>query len=63
MISPIGKLPTELLANIFHLVVPPEGFRSDCPEDYSGKIIAEALRVSQVCRYWREMAHSTPRLW
>ncbi|KAJ7797319.1 hypothetical protein B0H14DRAFT_3887158 [Mycena olivaceomarginata] len=26
MISPIAKLPTELLAKIFHLVVPPEGF-------------------------------------
>ncbi|KAJ6458648.1 hypothetical protein C8R47DRAFT_1162940 [Mycena vitilis] len=62
MISPIGKLPTELLAEVFHLVVPPEQF-STANHDNTDKIVHAALKVSQVCCYWRRIAHSTPQLW
>jgi len=62
MISPIGKLPTELLANIFHLVVPPELFWDESA-DNTEAVISEAHRVSQVCRHWRQIAHGTPQLW
>ncbi|KAJ7682290.1 hypothetical protein DFH06DRAFT_1119562 [Mycena polygramma] len=62
MISPIGQLPTELLAKVFHLVVPPEQFSASNQDD-TDKIIRAALKVSQVCRYWRRIAHGTPKLW
>ncbi|KAJ6458644.1 hypothetical protein C8R47DRAFT_146672 [Mycena vitilis] len=62
MISPVGNLPTELLAHIFRLVVPPEAI-SEEDEDNSDSIIEGALTVSQVCRHWRRIAHGTPCLW
>ncbi|KAJ7368728.1 hypothetical protein DFH08DRAFT_32203 [Mycena albidolilacea] len=62
MISRVAILPTELLANIVHLVVPPEGFW-DGETDKTDEIVAEAHRVSQVSRHWRQIAHATPQLW
>ncbi|KAJ6561570.1 hypothetical protein DFH09DRAFT_1364498 [Mycena vulgaris] len=62
-ISPIGHLPIELLAEIFDLHVPGESFSQDSPLDDTPAIVEAALRVSQVCRHWRQTAHSTPRLW
>ncbi|KAJ7368795.1 hypothetical protein DFH08DRAFT_832269 [Mycena albidolilacea] len=60
--SHIDKLPVELLSRIFHLVVPRELF-SEQGSDNTDLIVDEAQRVSQVCRYWRQIAHSTPELW
>ncbi|KAF7357588.1 F-box domain-containing protein [Mycena sanguinolenta] len=51
IISPIRTLPVELLAEIFDLTV----------ENYTH--IDDAHRISQVCSHWRQVAHSTPRLW
>ncbi|KAJ7268131.1 hypothetical protein B0H12DRAFT_1097222 [Mycena haematopus] len=50
--SPIHSLPVELLAEIFELTIR-AGY------DY----IEEVFRISQVCLDWRQVAHSTPRLW
>ncbi|KAJ7498528.1 hypothetical protein FB451DRAFT_1537 [Mycena latifolia] len=59
--SPIGQLPTELLAEIFGFHVPAQEF-SLCELD-TEYIVSAALSVSQVCRHWRQTAHGTPRLW
>ncbi|KAJ7286309.1 hypothetical protein C8J57DRAFT_661697 [Mycena rebaudengoi] len=48
----IRRLPTELLTDIFLLFV----------EDYAD-YRRPVLRLSQVSSYWRQVAHSTPRLW
>lgn len=56
MVIPIGKLPTELLATIFQLGIT---MRQTDPRD----IVDKPHRVSQVCRYWRQIAHTTPQLW
>ncbi|KAF7352380.1 F-box domain-containing protein [Mycena venus] len=61
-VSPIGKLPTELLIKVFYLVVPPELF-SDQGSDNTDQIVDGAHRVSQVCHHWREIAHGAPQLW
>ncbi|KAJ6531267.1 hypothetical protein B0H19DRAFT_1082206 [Mycena capillaripes] len=52
-IPPIRKLPVELLAEIFLLVIPSPGF-------YGRRVV---LGISHVSRHWREVAHNTPRLW
>ncbi|KAF7354740.1 F-box domain-containing protein [Mycena sanguinolenta] len=52
LFSPIHTLPVELLAEIFDLAIPGEQ-----------RHVRDALRISQVCSYWRHVAHSTPRLW
>ncbi|KAF7335329.1 hypothetical protein MSAN_02343700 [Mycena sanguinolenta] len=51
LISPIHTLPVELLARIFELAI----------RDYMH--VWDVFRISQVCSDWREVAHSTPRLW
>ncbi|KAJ7268133.1 hypothetical protein B0H12DRAFT_95106 [Mycena haematopus] len=48
--SPIHTLPVELLVEIFELSI--------C--DY---IRTDVFRISQVCSDWRQIVHSTPRLW
>jgi hypothetical protein len=51
LISPISTLPAELLVEIFVLAV------------HYNTHITDAFRISQVCSYWRQVAHATPRLW
>ncbi|KAJ7356570.1 hypothetical protein DFH08DRAFT_1075720 [Mycena albidolilacea] len=51
LISPIRTLPVELLAEIFGLAV------------HDATHIKDAFRISHVCSDWRQVAHSTPRLW
>ncbi|KAJ7129265.1 hypothetical protein C8R44DRAFT_776319 [Mycena epipterygia] len=60
MLLPIGKLPTELLAEVFRFHVPGVMFRA---KNNTASIIAAAHCVSQVCSRWRLIAHGTPRLW
>ncbi|KAK7065039.1 F-box domain-containing protein [Favolaschia claudopus] len=48
VISPIRKLPDELLANIF---------------DDAVCTLQSAVRLSHVCKHWRLLAHRTPALW
>ncbi|KAJ6466210.1 hypothetical protein C8R45DRAFT_1172581 [Mycena sanguinolenta] len=49
--SPIHTLPVELLAEIFDFAIEDETH------------IEDAHGISQVCSDWRQVAHSTPRLW
>ncbi|KAK7007929.1 F-box domain-containing protein [Favolaschia claudopus] len=48
VISPIRKLPDELLATIF---------------DDAVCTLQSAVRLSHVCKHWRLLAHRTPALW
>ncbi|KAJ6501965.1 hypothetical protein C8R45DRAFT_1091876 [Mycena sanguinolenta] len=51
IIAPIHTLPLELLPEIFELTI---------RDDWH---VEDVLRISQVCSDWRQVAHSTPRLW
>ncbi|KAF7363974.1 hypothetical protein MSAN_01056000 [Mycena sanguinolenta] len=51
LISPIHALPVELLAEMFELAI----------REYTH--VDDVCRVAQVCSRWRQVAHSTPRLW
>ncbi|KAF7357526.1 hypothetical protein MSAN_01348900 [Mycena sanguinolenta] len=51
IVSPIRTLPVELLSEIFDLAI----------EDPTH--VEDAHRISQICSDWRQVAHSTPRLW
>ncbi|KAJ6502005.1 hypothetical protein C8R45DRAFT_975067 [Mycena sanguinolenta] len=53
LISPIHTLPVELLAEIFDFAIRDDDYRH----------VRDVLRISQVCSHWRQIAHSTPRLW
>ncbi|TFK62039.1 hypothetical protein BDN72DRAFT_411653 [Pluteus cervinus] len=55
--SPIFNIPPELLADIFVLCLPL------LPEHRQPRRDAAPLSISQTCRHWREVSHSTPRLW
>ncbi|KAF8214065.1 hypothetical protein K438DRAFT_1802810 [Mycena galopus ATCC 62051] len=58
LIAPIRALPVELLAEIFLLTIRDTNYPN---LDYFH--IQDAFRVSHVCRHWRKVADSTPRLW
>ncbi|KAF8205750.1 hypothetical protein K438DRAFT_1818456, partial [Mycena galopus ATCC 62051] len=51
MVVPIGKLPMELLVEIFSIAV---------SESAS---LHTVFRLSQVSPYWRQIVHQTPQLW
>ncbi|KAJ7771145.1 hypothetical protein DFH07DRAFT_805071 [Mycena maculata] len=58
LLFPTAELPPELLAEIFCHRVPAESFSTNGVANM-GAIIAAALNVSQVCSYWRKIAHGT----
>ncbi|KAJ7347013.1 hypothetical protein DFH08DRAFT_1080936 [Mycena albidolilacea] len=71
MIAPIGRLPTEALVEIFMQSVlkaelqesPPAPVqRFDAPKAVSNAA-RQALLISKVCPYWRQIATNTPQLW
>ncbi|KAF8186932.1 hypothetical protein K438DRAFT_1021571 [Mycena galopus ATCC 62051] len=51
IVSPIHALAAELLAEIFEHAI------------HDDTHVEDVFRVSQVCSDWRQVAHSTPRLW
>ena len=55
-LSPISSLPPEVFAAIFSFVCSPLGFPNP-PE------LGNQIRVSHVCRQWREVALGQPLLW
>ncbi|KAJ6490619.1 hypothetical protein C8R47DRAFT_1122998 [Mycena vitilis] len=57
-IAPIRKLPVELLAEIFLLSLVPQ---SSIYRVFNSE--QDVFRLSQVSAHWRQVAHSTPRLW
>ncbi|KAF8194307.1 hypothetical protein K438DRAFT_1588186, partial [Mycena galopus ATCC 62051] len=61
-IAPVHKLPAELLAEIFRSAKWPRGSVTDMLPDRKSRI-QRVQRLSQVCSYWRSVAHNTPRLW
>ncbi|KAJ7709454.1 hypothetical protein B0H17DRAFT_1028054 [Mycena rosella] len=73
MIVPIGKLPTELLVDIFKRVVhAPEAHFGDPPfemtlrglSSHTGRVsLRRVLRLAQVSPYWRQITHTSPYLW
>lgn len=60
----IGKLPIELLAFVFLIVVDDEITQyQEAVEDGSFFMVDSPLVLSWVCQFWRLAAHTTPALW
>ncbi|KIM90429.1 hypothetical protein PILCRDRAFT_183135, partial [Piloderma croceum F 1598] len=57
LLSPVRCLPPEVLAEIFYYCSP-ENWIDDNPHDKRATMLS-----SHVCRMWRQVALSTPRLW
>ncbi|PBK64498.1 hypothetical protein ARMSODRAFT_962005 [Armillaria solidipes] len=61
ILSPIRRLPTELLQEIFLRCIDDKPFRDICPE---GGYASEAPVIfGRVCSRWRTVSFSTPSLW
>ncbi|KAK7038097.1 hypothetical protein R3P38DRAFT_2904415 [Favolaschia claudopus] len=65
--TPIGRLPTELLVEIFRLAVqtpvlckPPSEWLY---EENCTSALRKVLCLAHVSPYWRQIIHQTPRLW
>ncbi|KAG6328752.1 hypothetical protein ID866_10337 [Astraeus odoratus] len=54
--SPIRQIPPEVLAEIFYHCLPVAPYVA--PRDLEGPML-----LTQVCRHWRAVAMSTPKLW
>ncbi|KAF7363844.1 F-box domain-containing protein [Mycena sanguinolenta] len=63
MVVPIGKLPTELLVEIFKLVVGSPDYPTCYFEDKARATLHSVLCLSQVSPYWRQIVHNAPQLW
>ncbi|KAJ6466839.1 hypothetical protein C8R45DRAFT_938860 [Mycena sanguinolenta] len=63
MIVPIGKLPTELLVEVFQLVLD-TGFDSEYHHAHKARAaLRNVLCLSQVSPYWRQIVHNASQLW
>ena len=59
LISPIRCFPPEILSHIFLLSLPTPDY-----DDRSIMVLRKAVMFpGQVCKYWREIALSTPKMW
>ncbi|KAG1786523.1 uncharacterized protein HD556DRAFT_1046991 [Suillus plorans] len=54
--SPIGRLPTEILAEIFLYCIPEDANWTPAPD-------LAPMQLTAVCRRWREIAVNMPNLW
>ncbi|KAG2087522.1 uncharacterized protein F5147DRAFT_727710 [Suillus discolor] len=54
--SPIGRLPTEILAQIFLYCIPEDANWTPVPD-------LAPMQLTAVCRRWREIAVNMPNLW
>ncbi|KAJ7137819.1 hypothetical protein C8R44DRAFT_975799 [Mycena epipterygia] len=73
MVVPIGKLPTELLVEIFKFAVHTPLFHNNpinqhhpCVSMFhtdAYAVLPKVLRLSHVSPYWRQIVQSTPQLW
>ncbi|KAJ7112397.1 hypothetical protein C8R43DRAFT_150689 [Mycena crocata] len=62
MIRPIEKLPVQLLTETFKIAIRLEDDEPS-PHLADSQPLPVLLRISQVCRGWRQLVESTPRLW
>ncbi|KAF8599510.1 hypothetical protein BDV93DRAFT_298345 [Ceratobasidium sp. AG-I] len=60
---PIGRLPSEILASVFTMVVEASRKQLLVRPSPARKQLDRANIVSNVCTYWRQIALSTPALW
>ncbi|KAJ7138101.1 hypothetical protein C8R44DRAFT_975973 [Mycena epipterygia] len=64
VLSPVRRLPPEILCEILMPSSLPSPHDSDLPADEVKNIAkSDLLRVSHVCAQWRALALGTPRLW
>ncbi|KAJ3806864.1 hypothetical protein F5876DRAFT_49229, partial [Lentinula aff. lateritia] len=59
ILSPVRRIPNEILAQVFEVVCYPEE-----GEFYAGfGVVRRTTCLSQVCVSWRRAAHNTPSIW
>ncbi|CAA7260465.1 unnamed protein product [Cyclocybe aegerita] len=63
ILSPLRSFPSELLAEIFILSIPVRPVDIDIFYDDRYYYSRKAYGFAQTCRYWRNIAQSTPQIW
>ncbi|KAJ8474676.1 hypothetical protein ONZ45_g15872 [Pleurotus djamor] len=58
--STISGLPTEIVANIFKVLVLSEGVQR---HSFKGDPLNNCLLITHVCKLWRNIAVTTPQIW
>ncbi|KAE9407240.1 hypothetical protein BT96DRAFT_986846 [Gymnopus androsaceus JB14] len=59
ILSPVRRIPVEILSEIFQLTCLPEDGILDSGHD----IVLYTYNLSSVCAAWKKVAHATPQLW
>ncbi|KAE9395954.1 hypothetical protein BT96DRAFT_825505, partial [Gymnopus androsaceus JB14] len=59
VLSPIRRMPVEILSEILELSCTPKDGKFTADYD----IVRYTSRLSRVCVAWRKVAHSNPRMW
>jgi hypothetical protein len=58
LLAPVRKLPVEILSRIFTLCLPDQEYN-----DGGYTLRKSVMLPGQICRPWRDIAHSSPMLW
>ncbi|KAF9466015.1 hypothetical protein BDZ94DRAFT_1319971 [Collybia nuda] len=63
MLTPTGRLPSEILSGIFHLLMVDECLEDHANQLSAARLIPRWIVVSQVCAHWRGVALDCSALW
>ena len=63
LLSPIRRLPLELLSAIFELCLPVDKGMGHIFAELKGTISLTPFSIATTCHYWRQVATSSPSLW
>ncbi|KAJ4464217.1 hypothetical protein C8J55DRAFT_404192, partial [Lentinula edodes] len=64
LLSPIRKLPSDVLIHIFHLVSEDSILFNESPNEKASRTFIGAIfSLTWVCSVWRNLALSQPSLW
>jgi len=63
LLSPVRKLPMEVLTQIFDFYYVDVGYGLSVKSTPGSRIVAPSLTLSHVCTFWRKVTRSQPSLW
>ncbi|KAG7097521.1 hypothetical protein E1B28_004864 [Marasmius oreades] len=62
LLSPVRRLPSELLLSVFCFLLEPEEY-SLAISKFGNAVYSPTFNISRTCTFWRRIVHSNPDLW